>query len=65
MGGSNGGSRLTSRQMGDEERQRDRADRNRDRSEEAHWQAAEAGAEEDDRPPEPAEEDGDDESPQD
>jgi hypothetical protein len=50
--------------MGDEERQRDQADRNRARSEEAHWQAAEAGAEEEDRPPEPAEKDGDDESPQ-
>ena len=30
------------------------ADRNHDRSEEAHWQVAEAGAEEEERPPEDA-----------
>ncbi len=32
--------------MTDERENQDRADRDRDRSEEAHWQVAEAGAEE-------------------
>jgi hypothetical protein len=30
--------------------ERERADRDRERSKEAHWRAAEAGAEEEDRP---------------
>jgi hypothetical protein len=37
--------------MNEERHERERADRNRDRSEEAHWQAAEAGAEEEGRQP--------------
>jgi hypothetical protein len=40
---------LTSEHMTDEKQDRQRADRNRGRSEEAHWQVAEAGAEEEDR----------------
>jgi hypothetical protein len=35
--------------MADEERDQQRADRNHERSEEAHWQVAEAGAEEQER----------------
>jgi hypothetical protein len=37
--------------MRDDERKQERDDRNRARSEEARWQAAEAGAEEEDRAP--------------
>jgi hypothetical protein len=43
------GDALTSHQMTDEEQDQQRADRNHERSEEAHWQVAEAGAEEEDR----------------
>jgi hypothetical protein len=40
--------------MGEDRQKHERADRDRERSEEAHWQAAEAGAEEEeDRPPGP------------
>jgi hypothetical protein len=35
--------------MTDEKQDQQRADRNQDRSDEAHWQVAEAGAEEDER----------------
>ena len=35
--------------MADEKRDRERADRNHERSTEAHWQVAESGAEEEDR----------------
>ena len=35
--------------MTDERHEQERADRNHERSEEAHWQVAEAGAEEEDR----------------
>jgi hypothetical protein len=35
--------------MTDEKQDQQRADRNHERSEEAHWQVAEAGAEEEDR----------------
>lgn len=49
--------------MSDGKQEQDRADRNQERSEEAHWQVAEAGAEEDDPPQEaarvPDEEQGD------
>jgi hypothetical protein len=38
--------------MSEKRRAQDRADRNREPSEEAHWRAAEAGAEEEARPPE-------------
>jgi hypothetical protein len=37
--------------MNEERQERERADRNRERSEEAHWRAAEAGAEEEDESP--------------
>lgn len=37
--------------MSDEREKRERDDRNRERSEEAHWRAAEAGAEEEDGSP--------------
>ena len=45
---------LPCRQMSDGKQQQERADRNQERSEEAHWQVAEAGAEEDDPPQETA-----------
>jgi hypothetical protein len=38
--------------MSKESDEHERLNRNRERSQEAHWQAAEAGAEEDDRPAE-------------
>lgn len=38
--------------MSEEREQQERADRDRERSEEAHWRAAEAGADEEDRSPE-------------
>lgn len=37
--------------MNEERQERERADRNRERSGEAHWRAAEAGAEEEDESP--------------
>jgi hypothetical protein len=40
--------------MTDEKQDQQRADRNHERSEEAHWQVAEAGAEEQERLPEAA-----------
>jgi hypothetical protein len=40
--------------MSDRKQEHDRADRNQERSEEAHWQVAEAGAEEEDPPQETA-----------
>jgi hypothetical protein len=39
------------REMGEDRQEHERADRDRERSEEAHWQAAEAGAEDEERPP--------------
>jgi hypothetical protein len=36
--------------MGDEKSEQERADRNRERSEEAHWRVAEAGADQEDEP---------------
>jgi hypothetical protein len=39
--------------MSEKREEQARADRNRERSEEAHWQAAEAGAEEEGRPAQP------------
>ncbi len=40
--------------MGEGKQEQDRADRDHERSDEAHWQVAEAGAEEQDEPPEAA-----------
>ncbi len=40
--------------MSKESHEHERGDRNRERSREAHWQAAEAGAEENEAPPEAA-----------
>ncbi|MGH3090993.1 MAG: hypothetical protein ACRDOG_01495 [Gaiellaceae bacterium] len=36
--------------MGDQKLEQERADRDRDRSEEAHWRVAEAGADQQDEP---------------
>ena len=40
--------------MPDEKQEQERADRDQERSEEAHWQVVEAGAEEEERPSEAA-----------
>jgi hypothetical protein len=40
--------------MPDEKQEQERADRDHERSEEAHWQVVEAGAEEEERPSEAA-----------
>ena len=42
--------------MADEQQEHDRADRDHERSEEAHWRVAESGAEHEDEPTEDAEE---------
>jgi hypothetical protein len=49
---------LTSSHMTDEEREQGRADRDHERSEEAHWRVAEAGAQEEGRPSETARQSG-------
>jgi hypothetical protein len=51
---------LPSEHMADEKQDQQRADRNHERTEEAHWQVAEAGAEEEKRAARPADEHEDD-----
>ena len=48
---------VTSWHMTDEKHEQERADRNHERSEEAHWQVAEAGAEDEERLSEAARQD--------